>query len=118
MHLIRRIWQENHDEGSLQFLHDNATSYRSTLITDFLTKNRISSLNHSLFSPYLAPRDFYLFGKLHLPMKGMRYADIPEFQKACTDILRTMSANDQKSSFEKLISRTSQCVEWERDYFE
>ncbi|KAG5324965.1 SETMR methyltransferase, partial [Acromyrmex heyeri] len=75
-------------------------------------------VNHSPYSPDLAPCDFYLFGKLHLPMKGMRYADIPAIQKACTDILRAMPANDLKSSFEKLLSRANQCIEAEGDYFE
>ncbi|KAG5309751.1 MOS1T transposase, partial [Pseudoatta argentina] len=76
----------------------------------FFSKNRILLVNHSPYSPDLAPCDFYLFGKLHLPMKGMRYADIPAIQKACTDILRAMPANDLKSSFEKLLSRANQSV--------
>jgi len=51
-------------------------------------------------------------------MKGMRYADIPDIQKACTDILRAIPGNDLKSSFEKLLSRANQCIEAEGDYFE
>ncbi|KYN16149.1 hypothetical protein ALC57_00194 [Trachymyrmex cornetzi] len=51
-------------------------------------------------------------------MKGMRYADIPAIQEACTDILRAIPANDLKSSFEKLLSRANQCIEAEGDYFE
>ncbi|XP_018406162.1 PREDICTED: putative uncharacterized protein FLJ37770 [Cyphomyrmex costatus] len=101
-----------------RMLHDNAPSHRSTLITDFFSKNRILLVNHSPYSPDLTPCDFYLFGKLHLPMKGMRYADIPTIQKACTIILRAMPANDLKSSFEKLLSRANQCIEAEGDYFE
>ena len=51
-------------------------------------------------------------------MKGMRDADIPAIQKACTNILRAMPANDLKSSFEKLLSRANQCIEAEGDYSE
>ncbi|KAG5318562.1 MOS1T transposase, partial [Pseudoatta argentina] len=116
LHRIHRIRPEYREEGSWRLLHDNAPSHRSTLITDFLSKNRILLVNHSPYSPDLAPCDFYLFGKLHLPMKGMRYADIPAIQKACTDILRAMPANDLKSSFEKLLSCANQCIEG--DYFE
>ena len=115
---IHRILTEYHEEGSWRLLRDNAPSHRSTLVTDFLTKNRILTINHSPYSPDLAPCDFYLFAKLHLPMKGMRYADIPAIQKACTNILRAMPANDLKSSFEKLLSRANQCIEAEGDYFE
>jgi len=118
LHRIRRIRPEYREEGSWRLLHDNAPSHRSTLITDFLSKNRILLINHSPYSPDLAPCDFYLFGKLHLPMKGMRYADIPDIQKACTDILRAIPGNDLKSSFEKLLSRANQCIEAEGDYFE
>ncbi|KAG5338749.1 MOS1T transposase, partial [Acromyrmex charruanus] len=117
LHRIRRIRPEYREEGNWRLLHDNAPSHRSTLITDFLSKNRILLVNHSPYSPDLAPCDFYLFGKLHLQMKGMRYADIPAIQKACTDILRAMPANDLKSSFEKLLSRANQCIA-EGDYFE
>ena len=47
----------------------NAPSHRSTLVADYLTKNHI-------LTPDMAPCDFYLFGKMHLPMKGKRYADV------------------------------------------
>lgn len=47
-----------------------------------------------------APCDFYLFGKFNLPMKGMRYPDVPDVQQACINILRAMPVNDLKSSFE------------------
>ena len=36
----------------------------------------IVTINHSSYSPDMAPCDFYLFGKLHLAMKGKRYADV------------------------------------------
>ena len=32
--------------------------------------------NRNFYSPDVAPCDFYLFGKLHLAMKGKRYADV------------------------------------------
>ncbi|KAG5329434.1 GVQW3 protein, partial [Acromyrmex charruanus] len=78
-------------KDSIHRINSLAPSHRSTLITDFLSKNRILLVNHSPYSPDLAPCDFYLFGKLHLPMKGMRYADIPVIQKACTDNANLLS---------------------------
>ena len=83
----------------------NATSHRSTLVTDFLTRNRILTINHSPYSPDMAPCDFYLFGKLHLAMKGKRFASVEAIQKACTDILKDIPVNDLKHSFEKLLDR-------------
>ena len=42
--------------------------------------------NRNFYSPDMAPCDFYLFGKLHLAMKGKRYDDVDAIQKASTAI--------------------------------
>lgn len=115
---IRRIRPEYREEGSWRLLHDNAPSHRSTLTTDFLTKNRIHIINHSPYSPDMAPCDFYLFGKLHLAMKGNRYADVDAIQKATTAILNAISTNDLKKSFDNLLDRAKRCIQAEGDYFE
>ena len=106
------------ENGSWRLLHDNAPAHRLTLIIDFLAKNHILSVNHSAYSPDMAPCDFYLFGKLHLAMKGKRFAPVEAIQKACTDILKDISVNDLKHSFEKLLDRAKQCIEARGDYFE
>ena len=119
LHRIRRIRPEYREGGSWRLLHDNAPSHRSSLVTDFLTRNRISTINHhSPYSPDMAPCDFYLFGKLHLAMKGKRFASVEAIQKACTDILRDIPVNDLKHSFEKLLDRAKQCIPTRGDYFE
>ena len=66
-------------------------------IFDYLIHNRIVTINHSLYSPDMAPSDFYLFGKLHLAMKGKRYADVDAIQKASTAILNAIPKDDLKS---------------------
>ena len=115
---IRRVRPQYREKGSWRLLHDNAPSHRSNLITDFLTKNFILTVNHSPYSPDLAPCDFYLFGKLHLPMKGKRYADVEAIQRATTDILKSMDKNDLKHSFDMLIDRAKRCIDAEGEYFE
>lgn len=62
--------------------------------------------------------DSDLFGKLHLPMKDMPYADIPAIQKAYTNMFLTMPASDLKSSCKKFSSRLNYCIKSEGDYFE
>ena len=74
--LIRRVRPEYRESGSWRLLHDNAPSHRSTLVTDCFINNHILTLNHSPYSSDLALCDFYLFGKLHLAMKGKRYKDV------------------------------------------
>ena len=58
----------------------------------------------------MATCDFYLFGKLHLAMKGKRYA----IQKASTAIPK----DDLKKSFDNLLDRANRCIQCEGDYFE
>lgn len=115
---IRRVRPEYRANGSWRLLHDNAPSHRSTLTTDYLTKNGILTINHSPYSPDMAPCDFYLFGKLHLAMKGKRYADVEAIQKAATAILDAVPKEDLKKSFEMLLDRANRCIESEGDYFE
>lgn len=115
---IRRVRPEYREQGSWRLLHDNAPSHRSTLVTDFLVKNGILSINHSPYSPDMAPCDYFLFGRLHLPMKGKRYADVEAIQKASTIILKDMPADELKSSFDMLLERANRCMNSEGDYFE
>ena len=83
-----------------------------------MTKNRIHTINHSPYLPDMAPCDFYLFGKLHLAMKGNRYADVDTIQKAATAILNAIATNDLKKSFDSLLERAKRCIQEEGDYFE
>ena len=66
--------------------------YRSTLITD-CSKTVLYFFNHSLCYD-LAPRDFYLFSKLYLPMKGKRFDDTIAIQNAPSAILKDISKDD------------------------
>ena len=66
----------------------------------------------------MAPWDFYLFGKLHLAMKGKRYADVDAIQKASTAILNAIPKDDLKKSFDNLLDRAKRFIRCEGDYFE
>ena len=115
---IHRVRPEYRESGSWCLFHDNAPSHRSTLVTDFLIKNHILTLNHSPYSPDLAPCDFYLFGKLHFAMKGKRYKDVEHIQTATISILKMIPANDLKKSFDMLFECAKLCIDSDGDYFE
>ena len=66
----------------------------------------------------MAPCDFYLIGKLHLAMKGKRYADVDAIQKASTAILNAIPKDDLKKSFDNRLGRANRCIQCEEDYFE
>jgi len=49
-----KIWRTNR----WFVLHDNATAHRSVLVTEFLSNNNVTALEHPIL---LAQVDFYLF---------------------------------------------------------
>jgi histone-lysine N-methyltransferase SETMAR len=53
--------------------HDNAPVHTSLKTTEFVTSNNMIIVPHSPYSPDLAPRDFALFPKLKIKMKGQRF---------------------------------------------
>ena len=66
----------------------------------------------------MAPCDFYLYGKLHLAMKGKRNTDVDAIQKASTAIFNAIPKDNLKKSFDNLLDRANRCIQCEGDYFE
>jgi hypothetical protein len=51
-------------------LHDNAAAHRLVLVKDFLTKNKVTTLEHLPFSTDVAAADFYLLPRLKSALNG------------------------------------------------
>ena len=113
---IRRIRPEYRDIDSWTLLHDDAPSHRSRLVTEFLAKNHVIPLHLSPNSPDLAPRDFYLFPKLHLAMKGKWHASIEAIEKATTDVLKAIPIKDMEKSFDNLLEHANLCIDAQGEY--
>jgi hypothetical protein len=58
--------------------HDNAPSHTFVLTQQFLAKDEMDVIPHPLYSPGLAPSDFFLFPKMKLKLKGRRFDTIEE----------------------------------------
>jgi hypothetical protein len=67
-----KLWREH----TWLLHHDNATSHTSILTQQFLVKNKMALIPHPLYFPDLAPRDFFLFPKMKLNLKGRRFDTI------------------------------------------
>ena len=61
--------------------HDNAPADASLLIHEFLTKHETSVVPQPLYSPDLAPADFFLFPKLKSSPKGRRIQTAEEIEE-------------------------------------
>ena len=53
------------------FHHDNAPAHKAT--TSFLEQSQLDLLPHPLYSPDLAPSDFFLFPLVKKGMKGRKF---------------------------------------------
>ena len=96
------------------FQQDNAPVHNSILVTDYLTKMGIKTVPQPLYSPDLAPCDFWLFPKL----TGCRYERIEEMKEAVTKVIDTLTQEDIHGAFQKLLERYNKCISAGGDYFE
>ena len=93
---------------------DNAPVDNSILITDYLTKMGIKTVPSPLYSPDLAPCDFWLFPKL----RGCCYETIDEMKVAVTKVIETLIQEDSHGAFQKLLERYNKCIASGGNYFE
>jgi hypothetical protein len=71
-----KLWREQ----TWLLHHDNAPSHTSVLTQQFLAKNKMAVILHPLYSPDLAPCDFFLFPKRKLKLKGHWFDTIEEIK--------------------------------------
>ena len=57
----------------VRLLHDNAPAHTSAIVTALLKKEKVTVLPHPLYSPELAPCDFFLFPKLKAFLAARKY---------------------------------------------
>jgi histone-lysine N-methyltransferase SETMAR len=76
-------------------------------------------LNHPPpYSPDLSPPDYFLFPKVKLQLKGARFDTIEEIQRAVTEQLNKISAEDFSNAMNKVETRGNLCITSNGSYFE
>ena len=73
---------------------------------------------HPLYSPDLAPCDFWLFPKLKEKLSGCRYETIGEMKMAMTKVIDMLTQEDFHGAFQKLLERYNRCIAAGGNYFE
>ena len=97
---------------------DNAPPHRaaSTLMDiDFLGFER---LEHSPYSPDLAPMDFEIFPRLKKELRGVRHENRHELQQHVQNVVRGFDRQLYGTVFDKWISRHQKCIDAKGQYFE
>jgi transposase len=67
-----------------------------------LTPKNVTTLYPPLYSPDLSPLDYFLFPKLKMKLKGLRFVDVAEFQEAITDELKKVQKEEFSVAFQKM----------------
>jgi hypothetical protein len=101
-------------------LHDNAPAHKATSVCQFLTQKMLQPFINPPppHSPHLSPPDYFLFPKLKMKLKGLRFADVAEIQEAVTDELKKVQTEVFSAAFQKLNDRAKACMYANGAYFE
>jgi hypothetical protein len=98
---VRRLRPELWLEQTWLLHHDKAPSHTSFLTQQFLSKNKMAVIPHPLYSPDLAPCEFFLFPKIKLKLKGRRFDKNEEIQPKSQRVLDTLTGEDFQEAFQK-----------------
>jgi len=99
------------DSGDWFLLQDNAPSHNTTIVKQFLAQQKVTVVDHLLYSPDLAPADHFLFQKVKSHLKGRLFDLILDIQTAVTSTLNTIAKDDVHNSIQKLYDRANLCVQ-------
>jgi histone-lysine N-methyltransferase SETMAR len=75
-------------------------------------------LKHPLYSPDLAPSDFYLFPKLKLFLAGQRFSSNQEVIATVEGYFADLTKNHYTDRIMALVHRWNKCISLEGDYVE
>ncbi|UYV72598.1 hypothetical protein LAZ67_10000001 [Cordylochernes scorpioides] len=98
--------------------NDNAPAHTAFLVTSYLTRIRVEVLPRPPYSPDMSPSDFFLFPKVKRCLKGHRFDDIPNIQRAVTKALTGITPTDYSGAYEAWKTRLQRCVDTQGEFFE
>ncbi|UYV65064.1 hypothetical protein LAZ67_3003017 [Cordylochernes scorpioides] len=98
--------------------HDNAPAHTVFLVTSYLTRIGVEVLPQPPYSPDMSPPDFFLFPKVKRCLKGHRFDDIPNIQRAVTKALTGITPTDYSGAYESWKTRWQRCVDAQGEFFE
>ena len=113
---VARVRPEIADDWILH--HDNAPSHGSMLVKESLAKHKVQMLPQPLYSPELAPADFFLFPRLKSRLKGHHFGTVENVQAAVTSVLKEMNVQEFQASFQAWQNRWKRCIDAQGSYFE
>ncbi|KAL4100983.1 hypothetical protein QTP88_021004 [Uroleucon formosanum] len=115
---IRKKRQEKWRNGTWFLHHDNAPAHSAPSIREFLADKKIPVVPHPLYSPDLAPCDFFLFPRLKSALKGQRFQDVEEIKANTAAELKAITLEQFQRTFQNWQDRWDHCISSRGEYFE
>jgi len=97
---VRRKRPEIFAINSCILHHDNAPAHTALSAREFLAIKQIAVLEHTVYSPDLAPDEFFLFQKIKEILKGRQFDVIDDIRSNTTAALKVIPQNQFQNCFE------------------
>jgi hypothetical protein len=106
------------DDFPLLHLHDNARPHTPNKINETLRNFKWEVLEHSPYSPDLAPRNFHLLGPLKHHPSAEHFPDDEAIEREVTTWFQQQPKEFFAAGFQGLVKRWDKCLNVQGDYFE
>jgi len=91
--------------ATVLLLHDNGRPHSAAQTQDLITSFKWEQMDHSLYSPDLAPSDYHFFLRLKQFLGGQRFDDDDDLKDAVQKWLTWRAAAFYEEGIQKLVSR-------------
>ncbi|GFG32268.1 hypothetical protein Cfor_09902 [Coptotermes formosanus] len=95
-----------------------ASTQRRLSVKTFLTKHKITVLEHPPYSPELAPCDIFIFPKIKSVLKGARFESVDAVKAKATELMNKLSEDDLQHCFQQWKMRMERCTDRGGEYIE
>ncbi len=117
------LWERTDPEDStsdrtLYLHHDNASPHTAVPTLAFLGESGLRMLAHPPYSLDLAPCDYFLFPYLKKQLRGTRFRNVPDLQKAVLELLKKTPKDTFQQAILQLPVRWKKCLLASGEYFE
>jgi len=97
--------------------HDEVPAHTLLVVREFLTKNNMTTVPYSAYSPDLAPCIYYMFPEMKRQLKGWHFVSIEEIQAESQQVLNMLTPADFSECFQKWQNCWDRCIQVQADNF-
>ena len=105
-----------HRQGQTVLLHNNAMPHVAQVVKAALQELEWEVLQHPLYSPDLAPTDYYLFCSLLSHMRGVTFDNEEDLKNWLNKFFDTRLRDFSWNGINKLVERWEEVVNSNREY--